>query len=562
MSHTDSPFALSDALVDALAFLRPSMATFMGVSGQDHRWENLSPEGVAHVASELAAWRVRVDALPPQSERWATLAVHIARDWLEQELDAIKHRDSEVDLNSIASSLQNLRLTFDSMDTSSIAAWANMASRLEGLPVALENYRRSLALGLSNRNVVAQRQVKAAISQARIHAGEQSYFRQLTQVFAKTSLQDSALAQRIEGAIPGACGAYAMLGDWLENDYLPHAHVHDGVGRERYLREMRKFLGSTPDPEETYAWGWTEVQRIYEQMGKLAETISPGKSVRDVLELLAKDPSRGAPDRASFIAVMAERQRMALAELDQTHFDIPDCIRRIDVKEAPPNGTLGAYYVPPSEDFSRAGTVWYLLHGDGPFPLWDEISTAYHEGFPGHHLQCGTQVSLTANLSRLHRVAYGYSGYAEGWALYVEQLMLELGYYEKPEYEFGMLANQMMRACRVVIDIGSHVGLPIPNNAMFHPGETWTFDLGSEMMQTLGGMSPEHAQSEMTRYLGWPAQAISYKVGQRAMLSLREEFLRNPNNTLKQFHSRVLTCGNVGLDLLREQVITPAVTTP
>jgi uncharacterized protein (DUF885 family) len=396
--------------------------------------------------------------------------------------------------------------------------------------------------------------VREGAKQARVHGGDGSFFVTASKTCAEAG-GDAETVRRLEAAGPLACKAYLALADWLEGEYLPRAKADDGVGRDRYLREMRRFLGSTPDPEETCAWGWGEVKRIRAEMERLAEIIDAGAGLAAVMKKMADDPTRAAPDRKTFLDAMRERQARALAELDGKHFDIPDEIRRIDVKEAPAGGPLGAYYVPPSEDFSRPGTVWYSLHGDGPFALWDEISTAYHEGFPGHHLQCGTQVSLTRDLSRLHRVAYGYSGYAEGWALYVEQLMRELGYYEKPEYELGMLANQMMRACRVVFDIGAHLGLAIPDDAPFHPGARWTFELGVEMMSTYGGLSPEHAASEVTRYLGWPAQAISYKVGQRVMLALRDEFLGGGVGSLKDFHMRVLGCGNVSFDIQREQVM-------
>ncbi len=401
---------------------------------------------------------------------------------------------------------------------------------------------------------MAARQVRAAVAEGRVHEGERSYFRGLPAAFAASGVRDAALAERVERAVPAACEAYGAITDWLEATYLPRARADDGVGRARYLREMRRWLGSTPDPEETYAWGWTEVTRILGQMRRLMDSLAPGKTLPEVLALLRHDPSRSAPDRASFLALMAERQRHALADLDGAHFDVPASIRHVEVKEAPPGGPLGAYYLPPSEDFSRPGTVWYVLQGDGPFPLYDQVSTAYHEGFPGHHLQCGIQVSLTENLCRLHRVAGDYAGYAEGWALYAERLMGELGYYEAPEYEMGMLANGLTRACRVVFDIGAHLGLAIPGDAPFHPGERWTFDLGVEMMHTFGGLTPERAASEITRYVGWPAQAISYKVGERAILSLRREYLA-AGGTLKSFHARVLACGNVGLDLLREQVM-------
>ncbi len=552
---TTDPFALSDALVDELAALRPMQATFMGIPGHDHRWDDLSPEGVARAASTLRTWRERFAALPPQSDRWARLAAHVALDWLDQDLAAFDHGDHRVDLNHLSSPFQSVRMVFDSMETASVAGWAAVAARLEGVPAVLEGYRRSLAEGLDRGQLVAARQVRAAVEQGRANQGERSSFRGLAAGFARSGVDDPALGARVEAAAERACAAYGSLSDWLEGAYLPRAKAEDGVGRARYLREMRRFLGSTPDPEETYAWGWTEVRRILDEMTALASSIAPGSSAAEVMAMLRADPSRAAPDRASFLAAMSERQARALAELDGKHFDVPDAIRRVDVKAAPDGGAPGAYYLPPSEDFSRPGTVWYSLQGDGPFALWDEVSTAYHEGFPGHHLQCGIQVSLTENLSRLHRVAYGYSGYAEGWALYVEQLMRELGYYEKPEYELGMLANQMMRACRVVIDIGSHLDLPIPVGAVMHAGQTWTFERAVAMMETLGGMPRENAESEVTRYLGWPAQAISYKVGQRAMLALRDDWVREGKGPLKEFHARVLACGNVSLDLLRELVL-------
>ena len=551
---TETPFSLSEALVDELAALRPMMATFYGVPGHDHRFDDFSPEGVAHVASRLRAFRERVAALPPQAERWSALAVHVMRDWLDRELSSIAHGDHLTDLNSIASPFQMLRMVFDAMDTSSAAGWEAVAARLESLGGALESYRRSLEAGLAASAPVAVRQVRAAIGQGRVHQGDGSYFRSLPAAFAASGVGDAALAARIERAVPAACAAYGALTDWLEGVYLPRAKAEDGVGRERYLREMRRWLGSTPDPEETYAWGWRQVAGILGEMQGLAATIAPGKPLPEVYEQLRRDASIAAPDRASLIAAMLERQRRALAELDGEHFDVPEGIRQIEVKVAPPGGAPGAYYTPPSEDLTRKGTVWYSLVGEGPFPLWDEISTAYHEGFPGHHLQCGIQVSLTQSLCRLHRVAGDYAGYAEGWALYAERLMRELGYYEEPAYELGTLAMALVRACRVVFDIGAHLGLPIPEGAPFHPGERWSFELGVEMMQDLAGLTPEHADGEVTRYLGWPAQAISYKVGERAILALREEYLAS-GGTLKSFHGRVLACGNLGLDLLREQVI-------
>jgi uncharacterized protein (DUF885 family) len=254
---------------------------------------------------------------------------------------------------------------------------------------------------------------------------------------------------------------------------------------------------------------------------------------------------------------MQERTDDALHRLGGTHFDVPDQIRTCVVKLAPPGGSLGAYYVGPSEDFTRPGSVWWSLDGDGPVPLYDQVTTAYHEGFPGHHLQVGVQVSLAEHLSRLHRLWMWKAGTGEGWALYAERLMEELGFLDEPDYVFGLLAAQMLRACRVVIDIGAHLDLRIPEGQPFHPGENWRFETATEMLREYATLDAAYADSEVTRYLGWPGQAISYKVGEQAILDLRAEVQRMQGDgfDLATFHRNLLEVGPVGLDLLREMIL-------
>jgi uncharacterized protein (DUF885 family) len=146
---------------------------------------------------------------------------------------------------------------------------------------------------------------------------------------------------------------------------------------------------------------------------------------------------------------MQERQEIALRELDGTHFDVPEPIRTIAVKMAPPGGSLGAYYYSPSEDFSRPGTVYWSKGDKQQIHLFDEVSTAYHEGFPGHHLQTGLQLTAGDRFSRLQKLMVWYSGSGEGWALYAEDLMEELGYLEKPDYVMGKLCVAGPRLRRV-----------------------------------------------------------------------------------------------------------------
>ncbi len=554
--ETGPVFSLADELVFALAEAAPIQATMVGVPGHDHRFGDLGPAGVSRMAALLAGFRDRLRALPPATDRWERLAARVMEAFLDERLTDHARGEHWLDLNNIDSTPQHLRMVFDLMDTSTAEGWAAVVARLEALGEAARGYRDRLDEGRRRGEVVARRQVRAVLEQARVNAGGESYFGTLSAAYAALPFADVAAAARLEAGVGAARRAFAELADWLEAVYLPAAREADPVGRDRYVHAASRFLGTTIDPEETYAWGWTEVRAIEAELARVAAEIVPGASAREVVARLESDPSRSASSRDEFLATMRERQDRALADLAGHHFDIPDPLRRLEVRMAPPGGALGAYYVPPSEDFSRPGTVWYAPGDLTRFPLWSEVTTAYHEGFPGHHLQCGLAVHLADRLSRLHRLFVMYSGHAEGWALYAEQLMHELGYLERPEYVLGMLAAKLMRACRVVVDIGLHLGLAIPAGEP-HAGRVWDYDIAVEMMHERAFLSLDHATSEVTRYLGWPGQAISYKVGERVILELRREARRRAGDAFdpKDFHGRVLGTGSVGLELLRELVL-------
>ncbi len=292
-------------------------------------------------------------------------------------------------------------------------------------------------------------------------------------------------------------------------------------------------------------------------MEVVAATIVPGGGIEEARHDLETDPTAAAHSREEFTAFILDREMQALEQLGGTHFDVADRLRTIPVNIAPPGGPLGAYYVRPSEDFTRPGGVWYSVGDQTVFPLYHHVSTAYHEGFPGHHLQTGTAMVNADRISRAHRLAVWYPGYGEGWALYAERLMHELGYFEQPGYHFGMLAKHLYRATRVVVDIGLHLGLTIPDAAPLGGGEGWTFARAAEYMRVYGFRTPDQAEAEVLRYLGWPGQAIAYKLGEREILSIRDDARRRcgPDFDLKRFHDRVIGNGAMRLDMLREVVL-------
>ncbi|HEV2360883.1 MAG TPA: DUF885 domain-containing protein, partial [Acidimicrobiales bacterium] len=189
------------------------------------------------------------------------------------------------------------------------------------------------------------------------------------------------------------------------------------------------------------------------------------------------------------------------------------------------------------------------------FPLWVEYSIAYHEGTPGHHLQIATVTWLGDRLSPIQR-EMDNSGHIEGWALYAERLMGELGYLDDPGRRLGMLSGQAFRAARVIVDIGLHHEYRIPDGEPYHGGERWTPDLAIPFMAAWSGRTTEFAASEVDRYLGWPAQAISYKVGERVWLDTRDAARRRLGAAfdLKEFHRQGFELGFVGLDQLRREL--------
>jgi uncharacterized protein (DUF885 family) len=353
-----------------------------------------------------------------------------------------------------------------------------------------------------------------------------------------------------------AAAATAELGRFLETGLLPLAPERDAVGRDRYALASRAFLGATVDLDEAYAWGWTEISRLEAELARTAGQIVPGGTVAQAVAALEADPARRLAGRESLRAWMQELADSTIAELNGTHFDIPEPARRIECMIAPTSeGNI--YYTGPSEDWSRPGRMWWSVPDSvQEFSTWKEVSTIYHEGVPGHHLQVAEAVFRKDRLNRWQRLLCFVSGHAEGWALYAERLMEELGYLSDPGNRLGMLDQQLLRAVRVVIDLGVHLELPIPAGTGWHDGEIWNPGLAWEFLRSHSHEGDDSLRFELDRYLGWPGQAPSYKLGERIWLQARQEAQarKGADFDLREFHSQALALGSLGLDPLRESL--------
>ncbi len=547
-----TPFEISDVYVEQLVELAPEFATSIGDPRGADRWSDYGLGG-QHALVDLArATRSELVAHLDHPDRDQRTAARVLVESLDRRIESHEAGDHLEDLGHLASSFRSLRTTFDSMDQGSAAGWEAIAGRLDRLPEAFEQYASRLEAGRTAGRVVARRQAVSVAEQARALQGAESAYRLLVERAERAGFGSERLASAAERAMAGA-GEFAH---YLEEVYLPSSRGRDAVGRETYERKAAQFLGMPVDAIEAYEWGWGEFQRLVDAMTEVAERIEPGATLDSMTARLEADPELRAGSREVFCEAIEARLADAVERLDGSHFDVDPRIHRITVNIAPPGGALGAYYVRPSEDFSRPGSVWYSVGDQTEFPLYHQISTAYHEGFPGHHLQIATAMANAERLSRAHRLTVWYPGYGEGWAMYTERLMGELGFLERPEYEFGMLAKQLYRAARVVVDIGLHLELEIPPSAPIGPGERWSYELATQYMRRFGFRTEAQSHAEVLRYLGWPGQAISYKIGEREILSIRFETERRlgADFDLKRFHSEMIGNGAIGLAMLRSEM--------
>lgn len=547
--------ALADSYVDDAVALDPVLATSMGVAGHDHEMTDYSPAGVDARAALTRRVLDQVSTAVPQDDvDRVTVAAMQERLGLELEIHDAGMDHGE--LNVLASPAQGMRDVFDLMPTASAQDWEVVALRLHQVPLGVRGYVEGLRHAVAAGRAPARRQVEAVAAQCSPLADPRGGFFGAFTAGAHPDGGDPppSLRSQLEGGASVAAAAYGELTAYLRDDLLPAARTTDAVGRQEYALWSRYFLGARVDLEETYRWGVDELARIEAEMADVAAQVVPGGSVEDAIAALDADPERSFTDSGAFRDWMQRTSDAALDALAGVHFDIPGPIRRLDCRIAP-TSTGGIYYTGPSEDFSRPGTMWWSVpEGMTRFSTWASATTVFHEGVPGHHLQVAQTLYRAQLLNRWRRMMCWTSGHGEGWALYAERLMADLGWLEDPGDRLGMLVGSAFRAMRVVVDIGTHCGFEAPAEV---GGGTWDADRMWLFMKAHGREPDEMLRFEHLRYLGWPGQAPSYKVGERLWLQLREQVRDAEGDTfdLKAFHRRALDVGSLGLDVLRDALV-------
>lgn len=542
--------AVAERWVDTELELTPELHVYLGRAGREGEYSDYSPEGAQRTAEAVRRAVAEVEAAPVVDAVDEITKLDLLRE-LRLRLEQHEARVELRELNVIESPPQRIRDLFDLMPTETEQDWAWVAKRMHAVPAALDGYLETLREGIRVGVVPAIRQVREVAIQARKLAEPGRFFDALAERGAKEGVASAALEADLAGGAAEARAGYGALVQFLETELAPVAPSTDGVGRELYELASRAFLGAAVDLDESYEWGIEELARMTEEQERVAAEIVPGGGVAEAIAALDADPKRKLHGTEALREWMQATADRAVEELGREHFDIAEPIRRLECMIAPTQEG-GIYYTGPSDDFSRPGRMWWSVpEGVTEFNTWRELTTVYHEGVPGHHLQIAQAVYNKAELNTWRRNA-GTSGFWEGWALYAERLMEQLGYLDDPADRLGMLDGQRMRAARVVLDIGVHLGKPKPDRS-----GTWTGDDAFGFLRDNVNMDEGFIQFEVKRYLGWPGQAPSYKLGQRIWEQLRDETARREGASfsLRAFHSRALNIGGVGLDTLRTALL-------
>jgi uncharacterized protein (DUF885 family) len=544
---------ISEQFVDDYAEIDPNFMSLWGVARSATKLTDYSPEGLEATTDLLRRVRNQLDNATAADEV-ERLGAAVLDDWARTRLGLLESGERSAWLTPLFGAQVLIASALELMPRDTDDDWERVTERLDAVPLAMSQYVDGLRHAADRGIAPQQRLVDVVAAQCRTWSGHGEPGRFSSFV---DSYGDGPLAARLAAAGSAADAAYGSFADWLEQDYRAQATDVEGVGEERYRIWAADTLGTANlDLDEVYAWGWDELARIEVEQARECERILPGASMAEVVEHLER-PEACIEGVDAWRDWLQQTTDEAIAALDGTEFDIAPELRRCDVVIPQAGSAAAPNYTPPSEDLSAPGRANFPTMGRERFATWVDVTTVYHEAVPGHHLQQGLTRILP--LTRFHRLAMN-SAHGEGWALYAERLVDELGWFDTPDTRLGYLSVQALRAARVVIDIGLHTGRRIPYGRP-DGGEVWTYDRAVDAFMRASGLARLFAESEIARYLSWPSQAISYKLGERVWLDARTqaEQRAGANFDRKSWHAAALALGTLGLDRLTTELaaLTP-----
>jgi uncharacterized protein (DUF885 family) len=438
-------------------------------------------------------------------------------------------------------------------DFNSIDDYRNYLSRLHELPEVMDEYiglmREGLALGFTQPRAVLDGRDEPIKMQLVDSADQSPFFQPFSELSESIAGGEKAellaMAEKVieNDVIP----AYQRLNDFFEKEYFPGARSSLGAselpgGTQFYQSQIKRFATVDMTPQEIHDLGLEQVARIRAEMEEIIAEVGFEGDFAAFIEFLRTDPQFYARTAKELLAHASYYAKKVDGRLPQLFGHLPRQPYGVaPVPEAiAPFYTAGRYVGAPLEAH-RGGYYWVNTHALESRPLYAIPALTLHEGAPGHHTQ-NALAKEQANQPPFRRYVY-ISAYGEGWGLYSEKLGLEMDIYETPYEHFGRLTYEMWRACRLVIDTGVH--------AM-----GWTREQARDFLASNTALSLHEVNTEIDRYISWPGQALSYKLGEYTIWKLRAKAEQTLGTAfdVRQFHDFILGLGSVPLDVLTDEV--------
>lgn len=533
---------------------QPEFASAIGDERYNDRLSDLSDKAIAdnlaHTRAALAQFEaLDVSGFPEQERLNQALMVRSLRE----ELDGSHFKDWEMP----ADQFNGVHLSYASLPSympfRTVKNYDDYVSRLHQIPRVLEQATGHMRDGLRDHLMPSKYLLEKVAYQAQQVADapmEKSSFTDPLRKFPDSVPE--AERRRLRAAIEDAVKndvepAYAKFGKFVREDYAPHGRLDPGLwalpdGEERYRFAVRHQTTSDLTADQIHELGRKSVAEIEGEMLKIAQA-QGFSDLKSFNAHILQDPALHAKSGEQLLQLYTQYR-------DQMYQKLPHLFGRL------PKNKLD---VGPMEDFRSADSVpadYSIGSGDGSRPgrvnvneyapekrlLLNVEAIAYHEGVPGHHLQFSIAQELP-DLPPFRRFSLDLNAYTEGWAFYAERLGKEVGFYQDPYSDYGRLQNEIWRAVRWVVDTGVHE-------------KHWTRQQMIDYFHEHTAMDDQNIETEVDRYIAWPAQALSYKMGQRTILELRDRAQRElgAKFDVRAFHDAILDQGPLPLDLLRTKI--------
>lgn len=524
----------------------PERATAVG----DYRYnDRLGDYTAAHYATqneENKAYLARLTAIDTTGFPDQDLLSHqLMERGLHQRIDDFGLKNYEMSVNQqngIHTSLSDLP---NAVPLDSVKHYEDYIARLHQIPRVLAESTDVLRQGTKDGLMQPRFLLEKVTAQATEVANSKPFLLPIKKIPASFSDADR---QRITAAIQQAVDtevtpAYVKFATFISTEYAPHGRTAISVsslpdGKHRYEVAVRNMTTTNMTPAEIHQLGLDEIKRIHGEMTELAHKAG-FKDLASFQQSLKTNPKyipTSSEQILDFYRHYIDQMRPKLPELFTV---LPDCPVTV---EAIPSYQTGAatHYQTGTPDCKRPGRVSVATSDFAHRTLIDDEATAYHEGIPGHHMQLSVQQQMKGLPQfRLHGGGGNFTAYVEGWALYSEQLGKDIGFYQDPVSDYGRLSSELFRAVRLVVDTGIH-------------SQGWTRDQVIKFFRENSNEDEPMIQSETDRYIAWPGQCLSYKIGQLKFRELRDRAKEElgPKFDLRAFHDEMLSGGALPLDLL------------